>query len=231
MQSRARRGRACPRAVAVAAAGAFAPLLRVAHRSGVSDADVVRTLAGDGADRGRRDPDRSRDRGFRHRPARSGRGSCSSGRVERAGTCPAGWSAWSSGRPSARSARRSVAEFQALAAGESVPDWGPGNPSFRVTELDPPRALVYPVAARPRPQLDAAQRRAAVERRDGVQLGAHPRRDRRRALSAAHPAAGSLRQARLATAGTDASGSTTTSVNRTAQLISSSMAGADRWHP
>src|ERR1700680_4701224 len=35
------------RALAVAAAAAFAPLLRVARRSGVSDCDVVRILAGD----------------------------------------------------------------------------------------------------------------------------------------------------------------------------------------
>ena len=126
----------------MAAAGAFAPLLRVAHRSGVSDADVVRTLAGDAliAD--------------------------AEIQIDRATVIPApasqvwpwlvqlgkGRASWYMPRwlerlvvwpPRKRSARRIVAEFQALAVGESVPDWGPGNPSFRVTELDPPRALVY----------------------------------------------------------------------------------------
>jgi hypothetical protein len=35
------------------------------------------------------------------------------------------------------------ADFQALAQGDEVPDWGPGEPVFRVMIADPPRALVY----------------------------------------------------------------------------------------
>jgi hypothetical protein len=42
-----------------------------------------------------------------------------------------------------RGARRIVPELQALAVGDAVPDWGPGDPVFRVAVLDPPHALVY----------------------------------------------------------------------------------------
>jgi hypothetical protein len=42
-----------------------------------------------------------------------------------------------------RGARRIVPELQALALGDAVPDWGPGDPVFRVAALDPPHALVY----------------------------------------------------------------------------------------
>jgi hypothetical protein len=33
--------------------------------------------------------------------------------------------------------------YTALAVGDRVPDWGPGDPEFEVAALDPPRALVY----------------------------------------------------------------------------------------
>ena len=33
--------------------------------------------------------------------------------------------------------------YAALAVGDRVPDWGPGDPEFEVAALDPPRALVY----------------------------------------------------------------------------------------
>jgi len=42
-----------------------------------------------------------------------------------------------------RGARRIVPELQGLAVGDAVPDWGPGDPVFRVASLDPPHALVY----------------------------------------------------------------------------------------
>ncbi len=33
--------------------------------------------------------------------------------------------------------------YAALAVGDRVPDWGPGDPEFEVAALDPPHALVY----------------------------------------------------------------------------------------
>jgi hypothetical protein len=42
-----------------------------------------------------------------------------------------------------RGARRIVPELQGLAVGDEVPDWGPGDPVFRVAQLDPAHALVY----------------------------------------------------------------------------------------
>jgi hypothetical protein len=33
--------------------------------------------------------------------------------------------------------------LQGLAAGDEIPDWGPGQPVFRAVTVDPPRALVY----------------------------------------------------------------------------------------
>jgi len=42
-----------------------------------------------------------------------------------------------------RSATRIVEELQSLREGDYVPDWGPGDPSFKVITLEPPRALVY----------------------------------------------------------------------------------------
>ncbi len=45
--------------------------------------------------------------------------------------------------PRRRGARAILPDFQHLAVGDDVPDWGPGDPVFRVAVLDPPRALVY----------------------------------------------------------------------------------------
>jgi hypothetical protein len=42
-----------------------------------------------------------------------------------------------------RGARRIVDELQKLSPGDLIPDWGPGNPSFKAITVDPPRALVY----------------------------------------------------------------------------------------
>lgn len=44
--------------------------------------------------------------------------------------------------PGRRPLRVIDARFQDLAVGDEVPDYGPGEPVFRVTHLDPPRALV-----------------------------------------------------------------------------------------
>jgi hypothetical protein len=130
------------RALAAAAAGALPALLRVARRSGASHADVQRDLAGDGLIA---DPEIQIDRATVIRaPARAvwpwlvqlGKG--------RGGWYMPGWLerliVWP---PRKRSAKRIVDELQSLAAGDLVPDWGRGDPSFKVIELDPPRALVY----------------------------------------------------------------------------------------
>jgi hypothetical protein len=61
---------------------------------------------------------------------------------ERAGWYMPGWM-----EPVIPSARRGLRyidkEYQQLAEGSEVPDWGPGDPVFRVAVIDPPRALVY----------------------------------------------------------------------------------------
>jgi hypothetical protein len=61
---------------------------------------------------------------------------------ERAGWYLPGWleRAVPRGR---RSLRFLDADFQELAPGDEVPDWGPGEPRFRAVIVDPPRALVY----------------------------------------------------------------------------------------
>jgi hypothetical protein len=45
--------------------------------------------------------------------------------------------------PGRRAARRLQPQFQDLAVGRDVPDWGPGIPVFRVAILEPPNVLVY----------------------------------------------------------------------------------------
>lgn len=42
-----------------------------------------------------------------------------------------------------RGARRILPEFQDVAVGDDTPDWGPGEPVFRLAVLDPPHELVY----------------------------------------------------------------------------------------
>jgi hypothetical protein len=126
----------------VAAAGALAPLLRVARRSGVSDADVQRTLAGDALIA---DPEIQVDRATMIRAPATGVWPW----LVQLGKGRAGWYmprwlerliVWP---PRKRSAQRIVDELQSLQPGDLVPDWGPGDPGFKVIELDPPRALVY----------------------------------------------------------------------------------------
>ena len=129
-------------AVAVVAAAALPALLRLARRSGVSNADVERALPGDDLIA---DPETQIDRATMiSAPASQvwpwlvqlGKGRASwymPGWLERVVVWP----------PRKRSATRIVNELQSLQPGDFVPDWGPGNPSFNVIELDPPRALVY----------------------------------------------------------------------------------------
>jgi hypothetical protein len=45
--------------------------------------------------------------------------------------------------PGGRGLWRLDPAFAALAVGDRVPDWGPGEPEFEVAALDPPHALVY----------------------------------------------------------------------------------------
>ena len=42
-----------------------------------------------------------------------------------------------------RGARRILPQFQDVAVGDDTPDWGPGDPVFRLAILQPERALVY----------------------------------------------------------------------------------------
>jgi hypothetical protein len=42
-----------------------------------------------------------------------------------------------------RALRRLEPRWQELGVGDSVPDWGPGRPTFTVAAIDPPRSLVY----------------------------------------------------------------------------------------
>ena len=126
--------------VTLAASGA-AGLRRLARRSGVTAADLARSLPGDELV-----------------PAPSFV-------VDRAAVLPApppavwpwlvqlgkarGWwylPAWAERFVWAREkrgARRVVAALQGLSVGDVVPDWGPGAPVFRVASLEPARALVY----------------------------------------------------------------------------------------
>ena len=127
--------------VTVAAAGGAIGLRRLARRSGVTAADLARPLPGD---------ELVPEPSFV---------------VDRAALLPApppsvwpwlvqlgkarGWwylPAWAERFVWAREkrgARRVVAALQELAVGDVVPDWGPGDPVFKVATLEPPRALVY----------------------------------------------------------------------------------------
>jgi hypothetical protein len=127
--------------VAVAAAGAAAGLRRLARRSGVSAADLVRSLPGDElvpepsfvVDRAATLPapppavwpwlvQLGKERGWWYLPAWAER---------------LVWNRDKSG------ARTILPELQQLAVGDDVPDWGPGDPVFRVAVLEPPHALAY----------------------------------------------------------------------------------------
>ena len=114
---------------------------RLARRSGVTAADLVAPLPGDGlVER----PDFVVDRavGLPAPPAAVWPWLVQLGK-ERAWWYLPAWAerfVWAEDK---RGARCIVPELQGLAAGDAVPDWGPGDPVFRVAALDPPHALVY----------------------------------------------------------------------------------------
>ena len=125
----------------VAAARGVVGLRRLARRSGVTAADLARPLPGDGlvpepsfvVDRAAVLPapppavwpwlvQLGKERGWWYLPAWAER------------------FVWAREK---RGARHIVAALQELAVGDVVPDWGPGDPVFKVASLEPPHALVY----------------------------------------------------------------------------------------
>ena len=128
-------------ALALGAVGGLAPgLTRLASRSGVTDAEIAQALPGD--------------------DLVAGAGHV----IDRAATIPApGATVWpwlvQLGRQRAgwyfprwvelaiprrrRGLRRIEPALLTLAPGQRVPDWGPGEPQFEVSMIQPERALVY----------------------------------------------------------------------------------------
>lgn len=45
--------------------------------------------------------------------------------------------------PSRRAARRVEERWLGLSVGDTIPDWGPGDPTFEVLAIEPPHHLVY----------------------------------------------------------------------------------------
>ncbi len=128
-------------ALALGAAGVMAPrLARLSARSGVTDAEIARDLPGDDLVPG-------------------------AGHViDRAATIPASvavvwpWlvqlgkerAGWYFPRwvelavpPGRRGLRRIDSTLLSLSPGQRVPDWGPGDPQFEVSTVEPEQALVY----------------------------------------------------------------------------------------
>jgi hypothetical protein len=117
-------------------------LLRAARHSGVEAADIARSLPGDELIA---DPERQIDRA-------SVIGASAADLwpwIVQLGKGRAGWympraierlAVWP---PRKRASRKIVEDLQSLRPGDRVADWGPGDPSFEVVSLEPPRALVY----------------------------------------------------------------------------------------
>jgi hypothetical protein len=143
-QSRKRMAsRASRLAVTGILSGLVAPaLLRTARHSGVEAADIARSLPGDELIA---DPELQIDRA-------SVIGASAADLwpwIVQLGKGRAGWymprmierlAVWP---PRKRASRTIVDEFQTLAPGDRVADWGPGDPLFEVASLDPARSLVY----------------------------------------------------------------------------------------
>jgi hypothetical protein len=130
-------------ALGLAAAGAgglTAALIRAGRRSGVTRAELGRALPGDDLVPGARVV-MDRAVTLPAPPERVWPWLVQLGR-ERAGWYLPGWleRAVPRGR---RSLRYLDTDFQKLAPGDEIPDWGPGEPRFRAMIVDPPRALVY----------------------------------------------------------------------------------------
>jgi hypothetical protein len=124
------------------ASGAVPVLLRAAHRSGVDADDITRALSGDELIA---DPELQIDRASVFGASADELWPW----IVQLGKGRAGWymprtverlAVWP---PRKRAARAIVDAFQALAPGERVPDWGPGDPAFEVVSVQAPRALVY----------------------------------------------------------------------------------------
>ena len=135
--------RATPIALGLVTAGAgglTAALIRAGRRSGVTRAELDRALPGDDLVRGARVV-MDRAVTLPAPPERVWPWLVQLGK-ERAGWYLPGWleRAVPRGR---RSLRFLDSDFQELAPGDEVPDWGPGEPRFRAVIVDPPRALVY----------------------------------------------------------------------------------------
>jgi hypothetical protein len=140
----ARRRRALAAAaagVAVAAASGAADLRRLARRSGVSAADLARPLPGDQLVA---EPSFVVDRAavLPAPPVVLWPWLVQLGK-ERAWWYLPAWAERFVWAPEKRGARRIIPALQDLAVGDAVPDWGPGDPVFKVAVLEAPRALVY----------------------------------------------------------------------------------------
>jgi hypothetical protein len=116
-------------------------LQRIATRSGVTNAEIAKPLPGDDLVP---DPQLIMDRAatFTAPPdavwpwiAQLGKG--------RAGWYFPRWLERLVNRPQFAGLRRIEPTFQHLQVGEDTPDWGPGDPVFRVAEIEPPYNLIY----------------------------------------------------------------------------------------
>ena len=66
--------------------------------------------------------------------------------------------------PSRRAARRVEERWLGFSVGDTIPDWGPGDPEFEVLEIEPPHHLVHwsERARRPRRGLNERLRDMSV---------------------------------------------------------------------
>jgi len=128
-------------AAAGAALGGWTAARRRARRSGVTDDDLERPLPGDGlvpdaafiADRAALLPAPAAD--VWPWLVQLGRG--------RGGWYLPAWAERLAPGGRAVGVRELNPEWQALAVGDMVPDWGPGEPLLRVEAIDPPHVLVF----------------------------------------------------------------------------------------
>lgn len=126
--------------VTAGAGGLAAALIRAGRRSGVTRAELGRALPGDDLVPGARVV-MDRAVTLPAPPEQVWPWLVQLGK-ERAGWYLPGW--LERAVPRGRRALRYLdTDFQALAPGDQIPDWGPGEPQFRAMVVDPPRALVY----------------------------------------------------------------------------------------
>jgi hypothetical protein len=126
--------------LAAAAGGLLGAALRAGRRSGVTRAELERALPGDDLVPGARVV-MDRAVTLPAPPEKVWPWLVQLGK-ERAGWYLPGW--LERVTPRARRGLRYLdTDFQVLAPGDEVPDWGPGEPQFRAMVVDPPWALVY----------------------------------------------------------------------------------------